>query len=166
MSGFLEIKRHLNKPDERYRCELVRREPAKIVLKYRSDRSFQSSKLGVTFPPGCVTLAFYWLDRPYVFWAIYSPEGEPLGYLVHICREMEIFSDSLTYVDLLLDIWFSRDGDYLILDQDEVDDCVRSGKLADADVAYIDAAKEKAIADFPQNAKNATMLAAELDISR
>jgi hypothetical protein len=165
MSEFLEIKRHINKPDERYRCELLRKESGRAVLRYVSDRAFASSRFGVTFPPGCVTLALYWSSRPYIFWAIYSPSADLLGYLVHICKDMEISESSLSYLDMLLDIWFYPDGRRLILDEDEVEECLRAGLITKDDVNYIQAAKEAAVNEFPVNSEEADAIADTLDIS-
>lgn len=165
MSEFTEIKRHLNKPDERYQCELIRKEPGLVVLKYVSAREYESSGLGITFPPGCVTLAFYRKVRAYVFWAIYGPSGESLGYLIHICRDLKFLDSSLSYLDMLLDIWFYPDGRHVILDESEVQECRREGLLTDQDIAYIGDAKNAAITNFPNDAKEAVALADTLDIS-
>jgi predicted RNA-binding protein associated with RNAse of E/G family len=150
---FTEIKRHVNKPTESYECELLIHEPGHAVLRYVSDRTFSSNKWGVTFPPGCITIAFYWEARPYVFWAIFSPDKELLGYLVHICTEMAISSDSLSYLDMLLDIWFSPHGNHIVLDEDEVEECLRSGRLTAKDKEYIEESKKAAIGDFAGNAE-------------
>jgi predicted RNA-binding protein associated with RNAse of E/G family len=163
---FTEIKHHVNKPTEYYKCELVRSEPGHVVLRYVSDRAFSSNKWGVTFPPGCITIAFYWEVRPYVFWTIFSPDKELLGYLVHICRDMAISDDSLTYLDMLLDLWFSPNGKYTILDENEVEECLQSGRLTAKDKEYIEESKEKAVHDFAENAEKVKDFTRLLDIPR
>jgi hypothetical protein len=163
MVEFIEVKRHLNKPDERYQCELIRKEPDAVVLRYISDRSFQSSELGISFPPGCITIAFYWQSRPYVFWGIYSPQKQLLGYLAHICKEMRIDENSVSYLDMLLDIWFFPDGRRVILDEDEVAECVEAGVLSQEDTAYIDVAKNAAVRDFSLNVNASAVIADSLD---
>lgn len=160
-----EKKHHLNKPTELYECELVRSSPDHLVLRYVSDRKFTSSQIGITFPPGCVTVASYWEARPYVFWAIFSPEKELLGHLVHICRDVSISGDSVSYVDMLLDIWFSPDGGHIVLDRDEVEACHRQGILSDEDKQYIEKSKETALAEFTENAQQLRAIAEALDIS-
>lgn len=165
LNSFIEIKRHLNKADERYECELIRKEVGRVILKYVSDRPFASSRLGITFPPGCSTLAFYREDRPYVFWAIHLPAGELAGYLVHVCTEIHIADKSVSYLDLLLDIWFFPDGRHVLLDENEVDECLQAGVLSIHDLRYITAAKETAIANFTADAEDAATVAAILDIS-
>lgn len=160
-----EIKRHINKPTERYECDLVQRAPGRLVLRYISDREFESERLGIVFPPGCITIALYWEARPYVFWGIFSPDEELLGYLVHICREVIISNDSVSYLDMLLDIWFFPDGTSTVLDLDEVEECRRRGFLSDEDKRYIENSKQVAIADFAATAQRLRSIAGELDIS-
>jgi hypothetical protein len=162
---FTEIKRHLNKPTERYECELLAGEPGHAVLRYVSDRTFASKRLGITFPPGCVTIALYWETRPYVFWGIFSPEKELLGYLVHICKDVSISDGSLSYLDMLLDIWFFPDGRHIVLDADEVEECFRAGRLTVEDKRYIEDSKTAAIEDFPMNAEKLGTVSTALDIS-
>ena len=159
-----EIKRHLNKPTERYECELVRSSPGHLILRYVSDREYAGAAIGLTFPPGCVTIALYWEERPYVFWGIFSPEKELMGHLVHICRDVRVTADSVSYLDLLLDIWFYPDGRHVILDRDEVEKCHQEGVLTDADKRYIEESKEVAIREFAMNAKELSAIADALDI--
>jgi hypothetical protein len=162
---FREIKQHLNKPTEYYDCELLRSEAGHVVLRYVSDRHYAGTRLGITFPPGCITFAYYWETRPYVFWGIFSPEKELLGYLIHICRDVAISEDSVSYLDMLLDIWFYADGSHLVLDEDEVEACFRSGRLTAKDKEFIEKSKERAIEDFAANAENIRAISHALDIS-
>jgi len=165
MRKITEIKRHVNKPDERYECDLILAGPGHAALRYISDRTFGSARLGVTFPPGCITIALYWESRPYVFWGIFSPEGELLGHLVHICRGVDISADTITYLDMLLDLWFYPDGRHIVIDEDEVQECLEAGRLTDEDIAFIDEAKEAALADFEANARKLETFLGALDIS-
>ncbi|MBI5115435.1 DUF402 domain-containing protein [Candidatus Poribacteria bacterium] len=157
-----EEKRHLNKPTEYYECELLDSQPGHAVLRYVSDRTFASTRLGVTFPPGCVTIALYWEERPYVFWGVFSPAGGILGYLVHICEKVNIGKESVSYLDMLLDLWFYPDGRHVILDADEVEECLASGLLTTDDKAYIEKAKENAVKDFALNVEELKAFSAHL----
>jgi hypothetical protein len=159
-----EIKRHINKPEERYECDLIRSDSDRLVLRYVSDRTFASTRLGVTFPPGCITLALYWEGRPYVFWGIYSPDAELLGYLVHICRDVEFSDGAVNYLDMLLDLWFYPDGRHIVLDEDEVSECRQSGLLTENDVAFIEEARQAALDDFEANTQELGPFARALDI--
>ncbi len=144
----IENKRHINKPTERYECDLISMDSGRAVLRYVSDRTFESKRLGITFPPGCITLALYEEGKSRVFWGIYSPDAELLGYFVHICRDVAISDDEVDYLDLLLDIWFYPDGRHIILDEDEVAECREDGRLTDEDLIYIQSAKESALVNF------------------
>ncbi|GAB4335104.1 MAG: hypothetical protein Kow0099_07490 [Candidatus Abyssubacteria bacterium] len=161
MRKFTEIKRHVNKPTERYECDLIKKDDNRAVLRYVSDREFESEHLGITFPPGCTTIALYQKDVPYVFWGIFSPENTLLGCLVHICKDLSISEHSLSYLDMLLDIWVYPDGTYEILDIDEVDECLRTGRLTHKDKEYIEEAKDTALRDFPEKAETAKRIAAK-----
>ena len=162
---FKEIKHHLNKPTEHYDCELLKREAGHAVLRYVSDRQYAGTRLGITFPPGCITLAYYWETRPYVFWGIFSPAKELLGYLIHICRDVVVSEGSVSYLDMLLDIWFYPDGNHLVLDTDEVEACFRSGRLTADDKDFIEEARETAVKNFSADSENLKALSKELDIS-
>jgi len=160
-----ETKRHVNKPTEHYECDLIEFRPGHMTLRYVSDRKFASKRLGITFPPGCITVALYWETRPYVFWGIFSPDKELLGYLIHICRNVQISEDAVGYLDMLLDIWFFPDGRYLVLDEDEVEECLQGGVLSPADKEYIEASEKAAIADFQNNTEILRAIVDTLDIS-
>ena len=132
---FLETKRHLNKPDQFFSCELVKRAPNWVLLKYVSDRSWQ---VGETFvAPGSVTFAFYRSDAGVVLWKMCGPAGRLLGHLFHICKDLAIFQDGVTYLDLLLDIWVDAAGRVQILDRDELAACETAGAVDEADLAWI-----------------------------
>ncbi len=61
---FCELKRHLNKPDETYMCDLVARGTNWVVLSYVSNRAW---KIAATYlPSGSQTLAFYQMDIAHV----------------------------------------------------------------------------------------------------
>ena len=60
----LEIKRHLNKPDETYLCDLLKRGSDYVILKYVSK---QPGRVGsVTFEVGSTTFAYYRTGMRYV----------------------------------------------------------------------------------------------------
>jgi len=136
-----EIKHHLNKPTERYECDLVRSGPGHMVLRYVSDREFSSVRLGITFPP------------------------ELLGYLVHICRDVSISDGEVSYLDMLLDLWFFPDGRHVVLDMDEVEECLEKGILNEEDMQYIEESREVSVAEFVADAQKLNELADALDIS-
>ena len=131
----LEIKRHLNKPDESYLCDLFKRDSACIVLRYVSERR---GKVGsVTFDVGSVTYAYYRDGGGYVLWRMFGADNKLKGHLFHICKDQEVSEDRVEYLDLLLDIWIDANGQLSILDRDEVEECATQGALSEQDLAWI-----------------------------
>jgi hypothetical protein len=131
----LEIKRHLNKPDESYLCDLFTRGRDFVVLKYVNERS---GKIGeVTIEAGSITHAYYKTGEGYVVWKLSGPEGTLTGHLFHICRELKVDERQVEYLDMLLDLWIDPHGRLTVLDQDEVDACAENGVLGERDLAWI-----------------------------
>jgi hypothetical protein len=62
----LELKRHLNKPDQSYLCDLLTRGSDYVIVKYVSE---MSGRVGdVTFDAGSTTFAYYRTGMGYVIW--------------------------------------------------------------------------------------------------
>ena len=142
-----EVKHHLNKPTETYRCRVLVREPAHLVVSYRTDRDWHVA--GIAIPAGSATIAHYWPHRPYVLWHMLGPDRALLGHLVHICTPPRISADTIEYSDLILDIWFRPEGTHQLLDADELAQAGAAGRLTDADAARIEADARAVIAEWP-----------------
>lgn len=142
----LEVKRHLNKPDQSYLCELFYRDIDRVVLKYVSDRA---GRVGdVLFDPGTITYAIYRTGEGYVLWKMVDPQGNLKGHLFHICRELQVHEDRVDYLDLLLDVWVDHDGHVTVLDRDEVDECVSKGVIGQEALARIEEQEKRIRADW------------------
>jgi Protein of unknown function (DUF402) len=142
MTEILEIKRHLNKPDERYLCTLLQSGEDDMVLKYVSEGP---ARLGdAVFKPGSTTYAYYKTGAGFVPWKMIGPDGRLRGYLFHICRDLRVSRDRVEYLDLLLDIWINPEGSITVLDRDELEACSEKGLVDEKDLAWI-ACHEKQI---------------------
>lgn len=131
----LEIKRHLNKRDESYLCDLFKRGRDYVVLEYVSD---QPGRVGdVTFEVKSTTYAYYRTRAGYVLWKMFGADNKLKGHLFHICRDQQVKDDRVEYLDLLLDIWVGADGKLTILDRDEVEACAAKGVIGEQDLAWI-----------------------------
>ena len=131
----LEIKRHLNKPDESYVCDLLKRGNDYIILTYVSDRSGQVGS--VTIDAGSTTYAYYRNGKGYVVWKMVTPDRTLNGYLFHICRDLRVGEDKVEYLDLLLDVWIDAEGQLKILDRDEVEECAVKGVIGRSELHWI-----------------------------
>jgi hypothetical protein len=136
VNNFLEIKRHKNKPDQQFACELLHREQGYAVLRYQSDEPGLISDIPI--PPGSTTIAHYWQDRFYVAWRMFDQKGCLLGTLFHVCSNVELGQDRVSYDDLLLDIWINPGGTMRVLDEDEVRQTFSNGQLSEAELTIID----------------------------
>ena len=143
---FCELKRHLNKPDEEYICDLVGRGNNWVVLSYVSNRAWRVA--GMLLPSGSQTLAFYQTGVTRVLWRMCAPAGDLKGYLFHICRDVLVEENRVGYLDLLLDIWIDSDGIATVLDREDVERCDREGKLSEADLKIIAAEEQKIVAHW------------------
>lgn len=138
-TDFLEIKLHKNKPAQQFRCRLMHREPGHVVLLYTSDKPGRIADMHIA--AGSRTLAHYWQARPYVAWRMFDAAGSLIGTLLHICANVSIASDRLSYEDMLLDVWIAPDGGLRILDEDELEDCARRGLVSDQELRLVHAAR-------------------------
>jgi protein associated with RNAse G/E len=140
----LEIKRHLNKPDESYLCDLLERDRNWIIVKYVSDRPGRVGS--VTFDAGSTTFAYYRTGMGYVIWKMLAPDNRLKGHLFHICQDLHVEEDKVKYLDLLLDVWIDAAGQITVLDRDEVEDCAGKGVIGEKELIWI-AQQEKEIVE-------------------
>jgi predicted RNA-binding protein associated with RNAse of E/G family len=131
----LEVKRHLNKPDQSYLCDVLYQGSDHVVLKYVSDRA---GRVGdILFEAGTTTYAIYRAGEGYVLWKMVDPRGKLKGHLFHICRDLQVHEDRVDYLDLLLDVWVDGDGHVSVLDRDELEACVLKGVVGQTELAWI-----------------------------
>jgi hypothetical protein len=142
----LEVKRHLNKPDQSYLCDLLYQGSDLVVLKYVSDRP---GRVGDTlFEPGTTTYAAYKAGEGYVLWKMVDPQGNLKGHLFHICRDLQVHQDRVDYLDMLLDVWVDRDGRVSVLDRDELAACVSKGVVGQEALAWIEEQEKRIQANW------------------
>jgi hypothetical protein len=140
-----EIKHHKNKPTQRFRCELVHRGTGHMVLRYRAAKAGRISDIAIA--PGSTTIAHYWTDRGYVLWRMFDRRGRLIGTLLHICRAVTLTMSSVSYEDLILDIWIDPEGRARVLDADELEQCRQAGQISAAETVWIRRQRDMFIAD-------------------
>jgi protein associated with RNAse G/E len=87
----------------------------------------QGRDLGyVTFNKGDVFYEWYYFDRWYNVFQIYSESGELKGWYCNVTKPAQVQDDELTFVDLALDLWVWPDQRYLVLDEDEFTELAES----------------------------------------
>jgi len=89
------------------------------VLRYVSDREWAIADTDIRVPPGTVTIAHYWIDRPYnvYHWLV---GGQTLAYYCNIATDTRIEADLVAYTDLVIDVVLRPSGAADVLDEDEL----------------------------------------------
>ena len=144
----LELKRHLNKPDESYLCDLLKRGSDYIIIKYVNEQP--GSVASVIFDTGSTTYAFYRNGMGYVIWKMENPHHVLEGYLFHICRDLMVRDDRVEYQDLLLDVWIDATGQITILDRDEVQQCAAVGLIGEMELKWIARHEQEIVGNWQQ----------------
>lgn len=85
----------------------------------------------VRFEKGDVFYEWYYFDRWYNVFQVYSKDGALKGWYCNITKPAVVTGDELTFVDLALDLWVWPDMRYLVLDEDEFDVLTESTYAAD-----------------------------------
>lgn len=76
----------------------------------------------LTIPKGSYTIAYYWEDRPYNLYFWRDHRGNYLGSYFNIVRNTVISDGMVSFEDLIIDILVLPNGEYFILDEDELPD--------------------------------------------
>ena len=150
--SFKEIRLHKNKPPQEFLCDLLHQEKDYLVLQYVSPQSARIN--GIHIREGTTTIAHYWKKKNYVLWKFKNPLNNLMGYLFHICNNIEIGKDYVKYEDLELDVWFDPEGNPTVLDQDEVNDCFKKGLLDTVELSLIEQQKKEILNGFQHILKN------------
>ena len=148
LSDFLEIKRHKNKPDQQFHCTLLHREPGYAVLSYTAAKS--GLIFDIPIPAQSTTIAHYWQNRSYVVWRMFDSDDALIGTLFHICTNVCIYDDHLNYEDLLVDIWITPNNKVRVLDEDELQECIGTGLINDAELYSIREAQQDILSHHPE----------------
>lgn len=133
MSVIEEIKVNKNKETQRFLCEVLQREKGRLILRFRSQEEGRIRDIAVR--KGSTTIGYYWADKGYILWRIFDPEGSLTGTLFHICKDVTMTEHTVSYLDLILDIWVSPEGDLRIFDEDELEDA-KKADLIDKDESH------------------------------
>lgn len=99
----------------------------------------------VVFERGDLFIEFYYFDRWYNVFQIYSARGELKGWYCNICKPIERVDHEIRFIDLALDLFAYPDGASLPLDVEEFEELAASVYHPE-DVARARAALEELIA--------------------
>ena len=102
-------------PHRTWRAELIRQEESLLILDGAFEVDVQHDLLG-TITAGTHSLEYYWLDRWYNVFRFSQPNGELRNYYCNVNVPPAFDGETLSYVDLDLDILVAPDFSFQILD--------------------------------------------------
>lgn len=105
-----------------YRCKLLEVQSEQHVLFHQIETPFTmlTNKGELTITKGCYTIAYYWKDRPYNVYIWRDSNGNYLGAYLNIVKNTTFTDQYVVFEDLILDILVFPNGDYVILDEEEL----------------------------------------------
>ncbi len=164
MQKITEIKRHKNKPEQRFLCELALREPGHIAIVYHAESAGRIADIEIA--PGSTTIAHYWQGGGYVLWRMFSADKRLIGTLFHICANTDIQQAAVSYDDLILDIWISPRGEARVLDEDELSEAAQAGLVTAEELRWIDSQRKRVLSEYPSIIENVKGMEAGIFKSR
>ena len=119
-SSITERKTRLDGTVAEFACTLLAIEPGRrAVLRYVIDREWTIAESGITVRPGFVTIAHYWIDRPFNVYH-WLDGAKTIAYYCNVAETTEISERVVAYTDLAIDVLVRPSGAIDILDEDEI----------------------------------------------
>jgi predicted RNA-binding protein associated with RNAse of E/G family len=116
----IERKTRLDGSVSEYRCERLSLEVGRhAVLRYVMDREWNIAGTGIVLRPGQITIAHYWIDRPYnVYHWLDGPRT--IAYYCNVASDTVIDEEVVAYTDLVVDVLLRPTGETIVLDEEEL----------------------------------------------
>lgn len=116
----IERKTRLDGSVAEFVCAPLVIEPGRrAVLRYVSDRDWPIPGTAMRVAPGTVTIAHYWVDRPYNVYH-WQSGGRTLAYYCNVASATTIEPDVVAYTDLTVDVLVMPGGTTTVLDEEEL----------------------------------------------
>jgi predicted RNA-binding protein associated with RNAse of E/G family len=74
---------------------------------------------GIVLRPGQITIAHYWIDRPYNVYH-WLDGSRTIAYYCNIATDTAIDADMVSYTDLVIDVLLRPTGETIVLDEEEL----------------------------------------------
>jgi predicted RNA-binding protein associated with RNAse of E/G family len=119
-AAIIERKTRLDGSVSEYRCERLSLEvDRRAVLRYIVDREWVIADTGIVLRPGQITIAHYWVDRPYNVYH-WLEGSRTIAYYCNIARDTVIGEDVVAYTDLVVDVLLRPSGETIVLDEEDL----------------------------------------------
>jgi hypothetical protein len=140
-------------------CELVHLEDGFGVLRYVIDRSYDIS--GIKLLPGDITIALYWVDRPYTLYIWRLNQGKDTVYYFNIADRISLQPQEFMWRDLVVDVLVDTQKNVHVLDENEL-----PGDLGQELLRYIQSAKELIMRDHRKIIQEADAIVRKLSFGK
>jgi hypothetical protein len=115
----LEVKRTVAGREQRFACEVLERRGDHLVVLFVSPDVMRVHD--VELPAGTVTFGHFWRARPYnVYHWLRPRDGTTIGVYANLCDETAFDVDTLTWLDLVVDVLVLPGQPPVILDENEL----------------------------------------------
>jgi len=119
LAPLLEVKRTLDGREKRFECRVLRRAQDAVVVLFVAPEPMRVH--GVELPAGTVTFGHFWRDRPYnVYHWLRRTDGAPIGIYANLADDTRLEGETLTWLDLVVDVLILPGAEPVILDEDEL----------------------------------------------
>lgn len=109
-------------------CLLFEKKLKSIVLFHEVQYLFTMTAhdTSLIIPKGSYTIAYYWEDRPYNLYIWRDKDGRYLGSYFNIVKNTQVTNEVVSFEDLIIDIMVLPNGEYFMLDEDELPEPIES----------------------------------------
>lgn len=111
-----------------HHCKQLNVQKHSAVLFHIIEESFTmiANQTRLTIPKGSYTIAYYWKSRPYNLYFWRDNKGNYLGSYFNIVKNTRINNDLVSFEDLIIDIMVLPNGEYFILDENELPESIEN----------------------------------------
>jgi hypothetical protein len=99
-------------------CELLHLDDSVGVLRYVVNRSYEIS--GIKLLPVDITIALYWIDRPYTLYIWRLNQGKDTVYYFNIADRISLQPQEFIWRDLVVDVLVDTQKNVYVLDENEL----------------------------------------------
>ncbi len=137
----LEVKRTLGGAVHTFPCQALEMTKDRAILRYILPQAGRVADLAL--PAGTLTIAYYWVDRPYNVYHWIAPAGNTLAYYFNLSGPVSLTPDTVEWEDLEVDVLVTTGGRARVLDEDRVP------QSAAARLGEIARARRRVLREFP-----------------
>ena len=117
----LEIKHRLDGSRVEFTCQSCLVKPGShAAVLYHIDRDWHFPQVGLTVPAGSISSGFFWENRPYNLYHWMTPNGETIGDYFNLAAKTTITSETIAWLDLVVDYCLLPGKMGIWLDEDEL----------------------------------------------